>query len=315
MRGAVAAIERLSFRRAGSIGERIGRLGYAPLGIRRAVVERQLARGVPGARRRRDRAHRARGVRDISAERASRRRCCRRTAPKRSSACSRRCTAGSIVEERLARGQGADPRHRPSRQLGARRRLCRGAGHSDRRRRATHGEPAVRSISDEHASADRHDRRARRGGRSPRPALAARRARGGVPRRSGRGRTRVDVGAVLRPLREDAARTGRVRAAARRADRVRRRAAAAVGTVSAHLRAGRRRRHRRPRSRRRPHRRRVHARCSSVGCDERRSSTSGIIVAGSTSVRERRASLEIRRCEPGDAIVSVGSSARGSASA
>lgn len=47
LRGAVAAMERLSFRRAGSVGASIGRLGYAPLGIRRAVVERQLRAAFP----------------------------------------------------------------------------------------------------------------------------------------------------------------------------------------------------------------------------------------------------------------------------
>jgi KDO2-lipid IV(A) lauroyltransferase len=47
IRGAVAAMERLSFQRAGGLGERIGRLGYRPLGIRRAVVERQLAAAFP----------------------------------------------------------------------------------------------------------------------------------------------------------------------------------------------------------------------------------------------------------------------------
>lgn len=47
LRGAVAAMERLSFRRAGSIGERIGRFVYRPLGIRRAVVERQLTAAFP----------------------------------------------------------------------------------------------------------------------------------------------------------------------------------------------------------------------------------------------------------------------------
>src|SRR4051812_48032651 len=47
LRGAVAAVERLSFARAGAIGERIGRLGYAPIGIRRAVVERQLSAAFP----------------------------------------------------------------------------------------------------------------------------------------------------------------------------------------------------------------------------------------------------------------------------
>ncbi|MEP6493138.1 MAG: lysophospholipid acyltransferase family protein [bacterium] len=47
LRSAVAAMERLSFTRAGRIGERIGSLGYAPLGIRRAVVARQLQAAFP----------------------------------------------------------------------------------------------------------------------------------------------------------------------------------------------------------------------------------------------------------------------------
>jgi KDO2-lipid IV(A) lauroyltransferase len=47
LRGAVAAMERLSFTGAGVVGERIGRLGYAPLNIRREVVERQLAAVFP----------------------------------------------------------------------------------------------------------------------------------------------------------------------------------------------------------------------------------------------------------------------------
>lgn len=47
LRGAVAAMERLSFTRAGVLGERIGRLGYAPLKIRRGVVEKQLTAVFP----------------------------------------------------------------------------------------------------------------------------------------------------------------------------------------------------------------------------------------------------------------------------
>ena len=47
LRGAVAAVETLSFANAGRIGERIGRLGYAPLGIRRVVVEKQLRAALP----------------------------------------------------------------------------------------------------------------------------------------------------------------------------------------------------------------------------------------------------------------------------
>ena len=38
IRGAVAALRAVSFKRAGEIGEKIGMLGYRPLGIRRAVV-------------------------------------------------------------------------------------------------------------------------------------------------------------------------------------------------------------------------------------------------------------------------------------
>jgi KDO2-lipid IV(A) lauroyltransferase len=48
IRGAVAALDRLSLRRAGRIGEWLGGLGYRPLGIRRAVVERQVRAAFPG---------------------------------------------------------------------------------------------------------------------------------------------------------------------------------------------------------------------------------------------------------------------------
>lgn len=48
IRGAVAALDRLSIRRAGRIGEWLGALGYRPLGIRRAVVERQVRAAFPG---------------------------------------------------------------------------------------------------------------------------------------------------------------------------------------------------------------------------------------------------------------------------
>lgn len=47
LRSAVAAMERLSFARAGTLGEKIGRLGYAPLKIRRGVVEKQLTAVFP----------------------------------------------------------------------------------------------------------------------------------------------------------------------------------------------------------------------------------------------------------------------------
>jgi Kdo2-lipid IVA lauroyltransferase/acyltransferase len=48
LRGAVAALDKLSMRRAGDIGEWIGALGYRPLGVRRAVVERQIRAAFPG---------------------------------------------------------------------------------------------------------------------------------------------------------------------------------------------------------------------------------------------------------------------------
>jgi len=44
----VAALRRLSFERASAFGERIGVLGYRPFGIRRAVVQRQVAAAFPG---------------------------------------------------------------------------------------------------------------------------------------------------------------------------------------------------------------------------------------------------------------------------
>jgi KDO2-lipid IV(A) lauroyltransferase len=48
LRGAVAILRKLSFRRAGDVGEWIGGLGYRPFGIRRAVVERQVRAAFPG---------------------------------------------------------------------------------------------------------------------------------------------------------------------------------------------------------------------------------------------------------------------------
>lgn len=47
LRLAVGALERVGFQRAARFGARLGALGYRPLGIRRAVVERQLAAAMP----------------------------------------------------------------------------------------------------------------------------------------------------------------------------------------------------------------------------------------------------------------------------
>jgi KDO2-lipid IV(A) lauroyltransferase len=48
IRAVVRALGLLDWRRAGGIGARIGALGYRPLGIRRQVVERQIAAAFPG---------------------------------------------------------------------------------------------------------------------------------------------------------------------------------------------------------------------------------------------------------------------------
>ncbi|HEU4990088.1 MAG TPA: lysophospholipid acyltransferase family protein [Gemmatimonadaceae bacterium] len=47
LRGAVAALRVLGVRGASAVGARLGALGYAPFGIRRAVVERQLRAAFP----------------------------------------------------------------------------------------------------------------------------------------------------------------------------------------------------------------------------------------------------------------------------
>lgn len=47
LRGTIGALSGLSWARASAVGARIGLLGYAPLGIRRAVVERQIADSFP----------------------------------------------------------------------------------------------------------------------------------------------------------------------------------------------------------------------------------------------------------------------------
>lgn len=47
IRSVVAGLGALGFRRASDLGARLGRLGYKPLGIRRGVVEKQLAAAFP----------------------------------------------------------------------------------------------------------------------------------------------------------------------------------------------------------------------------------------------------------------------------
>jgi KDO2-lipid IV(A) lauroyltransferase len=105
LRGAVAAFERLGFTRASGFGDRVGRLGYRPLGIRRRVVERQLSAALPGCSReeldriaRESYGHLGR----TSIETA--------VLPSYTTAeildCFEHVEGWSIVEERLARGKG-----------------------------------------------------------------------------------------------------------------------------------------------------------------------------------------------------------------
>ena len=102
------------------------------------------------------------------------------------------------------------------------------------------------------------------------------------------------LGAVLRSIREDAARSRGVRATTRHADRLRCRAAPAIGRYALTFEPIDVQRYGRPRGRRRSHRHGVHGGCSSGGCVARRNSICGIIGAGSISVLERHASWEIR---------------------
>lgn len=47
LRAVVTVLERLSWNRAGAFGARLGAFGYRPLGIRRGIVERQIAAAFP----------------------------------------------------------------------------------------------------------------------------------------------------------------------------------------------------------------------------------------------------------------------------
>ncbi len=47
LRAAMAGLGALPWRQATAVGARLGRLGYAPVGIRRDVVERQIAAAFP----------------------------------------------------------------------------------------------------------------------------------------------------------------------------------------------------------------------------------------------------------------------------
>lgn len=47
LRGTVGALHRLGWRNAGAVGAALGAFGYRPLGVRRGVVERQIAAALP----------------------------------------------------------------------------------------------------------------------------------------------------------------------------------------------------------------------------------------------------------------------------
>src|SRR5690349_7774195 len=47
LRGVIGALGSMPWSAAGAVGERLGALGYRPLGIRRRVVERQIAAAFP----------------------------------------------------------------------------------------------------------------------------------------------------------------------------------------------------------------------------------------------------------------------------
>src|SRR5215210_3733119 len=51
MRATIGGLRALSWDAACRFGERLGSLGYRPLGIRKRVVERQIAAAFPGMRR------------------------------------------------------------------------------------------------------------------------------------------------------------------------------------------------------------------------------------------------------------------------
>ena len=111
----------LDWRTAGNIGARIGALGYRPLGIRRRVVERQIAAAFPGLKES--------GVRRIA--RASYEHLGRSSIEAADSPAARAGRGARLVRRRRqlrrrrgcpAARPGADLRHRPPRQLGAGRR-------------------------------------------------------------------------------------------------------------------------------------------------------------------------------------------------
>lgn len=105
LRGATAALRLAGFSLAGAIGERVGGLGYRPIGIRRGVVERQIAAAFPD----RDQAEVARLVRAAYEHLG---RTVVETALLPSLGTDRildlfeAVEGWSIVEERLARGKG-----------------------------------------------------------------------------------------------------------------------------------------------------------------------------------------------------------------
>ena len=236
--GTAQLLARRSHRRA---DRRLGLLAARhPSRGRRAAARAPRS---PSSRATRSSASRARRTR-ISAARASRRRFFRRTRRREIIDLFEAVSGWELVEERLALGKGliVVTGHLGNWELG--RRVRRRARFADRRGRPPHGESAVRPIS--------HATRQRIGMTVVHDEEAVRR----VPRSLRTGRAvafLVDQGAVglastWVPFFGRLAKTPRGPAvfalAARRADGVRGRAAPAVGAVSSHLRADRRRRKR-----------------------------------------------------------------------
>src|SRR5687768_6737319 len=203
LRGTVRAMNALPWLRAGQLGAAIGTLGFRPLGIRRSVVESQLRASFPE-------------LPDEEILRISRASYAHlgRTAietallPSLTSAqileLVPQVTGWNVIEDavRLGRGIILVTGHLGNWELG-------GAY------RAAHGESEVRPVPESDAGEPRRSSRVRRPGGPPDAARAPRRAARGLSRGSGGARARLDVRPVFRPTREDAARPGRVRAAAR----------------------------------------------------------------------------------------------------
>lgn len=105
LRGAIAGLRLAGFPLAGAFGERLGALGYRPLGIRRGVVERQIAAAFPD-RDAGNVAHLARAAYEHLGRTAVETALLPSLGPDRILDLFEAVEGWSIVEERLARGKG-----------------------------------------------------------------------------------------------------------------------------------------------------------------------------------------------------------------